>query len=201
MTDLTQQLDLERCPHCSVDRPSLHMVNQVETADYRGANHRFWRVYKCLRCGGAITAGSVAGWDQYVSEIYPNSKDVDSSLPDRAREYLAQALNSLHSPSGAVMLAASAVDAMLKARDYKTGTLYARIDKAAKDHVITDDMAKWAHDVRLDANDQRHADEVAPLPTPEDATRAVNFAAALGEFMFALPARVRRGIADAAAPS
>lgn len=201
MANLTPQLILDRCPHCSVDQPSLHNVHQFESLDYRQANKRFWRVYKCSRCGGAVTAGSRAGWDMVVSEIYPTGRDVDSSLPDRAREYLEQALNSLHSPSGAVMLAASAVDAMLKARDYKAGSLYSRVDKAARDHVITADMAKWAHEVRLDANDQRHADEAAPLPTSDDATRAVDFAAALGEFMFALPARVRRGIDDAAAPA
>lgn len=51
------------------------------------------------------------------------------------------------------MLAASAVDALLKLKGYTAGSLYARIEKAAEDHVITQDMAKWAHEVRLDAND------------------------------------------------
>ena len=62
------------------------------------------------------------------------------------------------------MLAASAVDSMLKAKNLTSGGLYARIDEAAKAHLITAEMAQWAHDVRLDANDQRHADDSAPLP-------------------------------------
>jgi len=95
------------------------------------------------------------------------------------------------------MLAASAVDAMLKARGLREGLLYTRIDKAATDHLITSDMAAWAHEVRLDANDQRHADEDAPLPDQADAKRAVDFALALGQLLFVLPARVQRGIADA----
>ena len=94
------------------------------------------------------------------------------------------------------MLAASAVDAMLKAKGLKQGTLYARIDKAAGDHLITAEMAKWAHQVRLDANDQRHADEAAPMPNEEDAARCLDFASALGKFMFTLPARVARGIKE-----
>ena len=95
------------------------------------------------------------------------------------------------------MLAASAVDSMLKLKSYKEGNLYARIELAAKEHLITADMAKWAHDVRLDANDQRHADDSAPLPSVEDAKRCVDFAQALAQFIFVLPARVQRGIAEA----
>jgi hypothetical protein len=95
------------------------------------------------------------------------------------------------------MLAASAVDAMLKGNGYTEGTLYARIEKAAEDHLITAEMAKWAHEVRFDANDPRHADENAPLPDEAAAKKAVEFAQALGQFLFVLPARVQRGLAEA----
>ena len=91
------------------------------------------------------------------------------------------------------MLAASAVDAMLKNKGYKDGSLYARIDDAAAKHLITPDMAAWAHDVRLDANYERHADESSTLPTTDDAQRCVDFALALAEFVFVLPDRVKRG--------
>jgi hypothetical protein len=40
------------------------------------------------------------------------------------------------------MLSASAVDAMLKVKGYKSGSLYSRIDKAAEDHMITSEMAR-----------------------------------------------------------
>ena len=104
---------------------------------------------------------------------------------------------SIHAPAGAVMLTASSVDAMLKAKGYTDGSLYTRIDKAAADHLITTDMAQWAHAVRLDANDQRHADESANLPGEADAKRCIDFASALALFLFTLPARVRKGITPA----
>jgi hypothetical protein len=91
------------------------------------------------------------------------------------------------------MLTASAVDAMLKAKGLNNGSLYSRIDQAKDDHLITAEMATWAHEVRLDANDQRHADENAPLPNEADATRVITFAQALAEFLFVLPAKVARG--------
>lgn len=49
-----------------------------------------------------------------VTEIYPAPIQVDEALPPTAKEYLTQAINSLHAPAGSVMLCASAVDAMLK---------------------------------------------------------------------------------------
>jgi predicted protein tyrosine phosphatase len=97
------------------------------------------------------------------------------------------------------MLAASAVDAMLKVKGLSDGNLYSRIEKAVSDHLITADMSKWAHEVRLDANDQRHADEAAKLPTEEDASRVIDFVLSLGEILFVLPKRVQRGIERATA--
>lgn len=91
------------------------------------------------------------------------------------------------------MLTASAVDAMLKDKGYKDGNLNARIDAAAKDHLITTEMAAWAHEIRLDANDQRHADEGAALPSAADSAKVIEFASALAQFLYVLPARIERG--------
>ena len=91
------------------------------------------------------------------------------------------------------MLAASAVDAMLKEKGYVDGHLYPRINQAEHNHLITKDMAEWAHEVRLDANEQRHADKDAALPDSSDARRSIDFAQSLGQFLFVLPERVRCG--------
>lgn len=92
------------------------------------------------------------------------------------------------------MLAASAVDAMLKAKGLERGTLNARIDEAATRGIITSEMARWAHQVRLDANDPRHADEKAPPHDQASAQRVVDFALALADVLFVMPSRVTRGI-------
>jgi len=191
-------LRLQRCPHCYVNTPNLPAVHQFQTAPAGMPPSRHWKVYVCQSCGGAVLAAASVDGGKVV-ELYPQQEPVHEELPPRAREYLCQAIESGHSPAGAVMLAASAIDAMLKAKGYSDGTLYARIDKAADDHTITKEMAEWAHEVRLDANDQRHADDEAPLPTLLDGFRCIEFARALGEFMFVLPARVKRG-RDSATP-
>nr|MDP2190909.1 DUF4145 domain-containing protein [Rhodoferax sp.] len=189
---LATQLVLARCPHCGVDKPNLVHSGQFEPIAYN-TQRRYWRVYVCVRCAGLVSA-EAPGWDHDTFAIFPSPQDVSEDLPVRARAYLDQAISSLSAPAGAVMLAASAVDAMLKAKNLNSGSLYARIDEAAKTHLITAEMAEWAHDVRLDANDQRHADDELPLPDQEQAKKCVEFALALGQFMFVLPARVQRGI-------
>lgn len=198
MLKLGTQLLLDRCPHCGVDRPHLAQISRFNTNNHSNTNARQWAAYFCASCGGVTFGWQVASdGNAKVQEMYPSPREVDEALPERARQYLSQALSSLNAPAGAVMLTASAVDAMLKAKGYTEGSLYSRIDRAAADHVITVDMAKWAHEIRLDANDQRHADETAPLPSAEDARHAVEFAMALGQFMFVLPSRIRRGIQEA----
>ncbi len=188
---LATHLTLGRCPHCNIDRPNLSYVGQFEPADLNGMK-RHWRVYVCARCAGVVVATALR-WDQEVRAVFPPGRQISDDLPPRARAYLEQAFNSLGSPAGAVMLAASAVDAMLKAKGLTAGSLYTRIDEAAGQHLLTQEMSKWAHEVRLDANDQRHSDDGAPLPDQKQAEKCVEFAAALGEFMFSLPARVQRG--------
>lgn len=196
MASLDSHLDLKRCPHCRVDNPNLVQVTKFGTHDYNTTNYRFWGIYKCNRCGGVVTAAS---WqeNQSVTETYPSEIEVDENIPKKAKAFLNQAIDSLNAPSGAIMLAASSIDAMLKEKGYKDGKLYGRINKAATDHLITSEMAKWAHEVRLDANDERHADDDAELPDMQDARKTVNFALALAEYLFILPSKIQRGIDDA----
>jgi len=194
-------LDHARCPHCGINRPSLKAeTGEVPTSDHRQQRHRLWRVYVCANCGGAILAGSPNQFPKDIKELYPAPQEVDENVPAEPGRFLRQALDTIHSPDASVLMSNSAVDAMLKERGYadRKENLKTRINKAAADHVITEDMAKWAHDVRLDANDRRHADPDAPPASEHDAQRCIDFAQTLGLVLFVLPARVERGRADAA---
>ena len=198
MPSLTLQLELERCPHCQVDKPSLNAAigKPLQTTTHTGAHGRFWRFYKCQRCGGIVTAASNSE-KGLIEEMYPDATVVSEAIPEPASNYLQQAVDSLHTPAASVMVANSAVDAMLKEKGHKKGWLNSRIDKAVEQHLITKEMGQWAHNIRLDANEPRHADEDKPLPSADDAKRCVEFALALGEFLFVLPSRVSRGLKDA----
>lgn len=194
---LGSQLQLKRCPHCGIASPLFVKMWEDATTACDDRNPRIWGVYKCSTCGGVVLCGADPQF-RGITEQYPRSENINEpAIPERSRNYLGQAMDSLHAPAGAVILAASSVDAMLKAKGYKQGTLNSRIDQAVKDHLITESMGKWAHEVRLDANDQRHADEAAPLPSAHDARRVIEFSKALAMFLFVFPAMVDKGLKDA----
>lgn len=186
-------LDLDRCPHCSVARPNLSKQHALESNNHVGNNLRVWFIYQCSRCGGVVTA-----WARALSgtceQIFPTVMEVSSDIPNNSKEYLEQAISSIHAPAGAVMLAASSVDSMLKVKGLIDGSLYKRIEEAVGQNMITPAMADWAHEIRLDANDQRHADQDSNLPSGEDAQRVIDFTIAFAEYLFVLPAKVQRGL-------
>ncbi len=70
MPSLGANLELERCPHCNVDKPNLSSIGKYETTAYNGTKKRHWKIYKCSRCGGLITASSHQPEGQ-VSELFP----------------------------------------------------------------------------------------------------------------------------------
>jgi DNA-directed RNA polymerase subunit RPC12/RpoP len=191
---LTPRLDLNRCPHCNIANPNITATVQFEAQGANGGYVRIWKGYVCQSCGGAILASMRKGGDDIALQFFPETKIVEECIPERARAFLNQALETLQSPAGSIMLSASSIDAMLKDKGYKEGNLYNRIEDAAKNHLITDDMSTWAHQIRLEANDQRHADENVNLPTQEDAKRIVEFALALAEILYVLPNKVIKGI-------
>jgi hypothetical protein len=194
MPNLDDHLKIKRCPHCSIDNPNLFgVVSEFSTKADDSSNQRQWRVYRCARCGGVVTAFCYTH-NREVRHIYPDIETVDDILPLKVKTFLQQAIDSAFAPAGSVMLCASAVDAMLKEKGFTEGSLYTRINKAVTDGLLTSEMATWAHEVRLDANDQRHSDVNAGLPTVDEAKQAIEFTRTLAEFLFVLPSKVKRGI-------
>jgi len=186
-----ENLPLRRCPHCSIANPLIRLEYSFASAA-AGGNQFRWNVYVCTTCARPVIGGGDR-FNSFQTELFPSSKVISEDLPTKAGAFLQQAMDSLHAPSGSIMLCASCVDAMLKEKGLKNGGLYKRIELAAESGLITSDMAAWAHEVRLDANDERHADDSAELPSEEDAKKCIDFVNALGDFMFVLPARIERG--------
>jgi hypothetical protein len=129
--------------------------------------------------------------------MFPDARMAHEDIPSTARLYLQQAFETLHAPDAAAVMAGAAVDAMLKAKGLTQGSLYSRIDEALQGGILTAGMAEWAHSVRLGSNRPRHADTENPHVTKEDAKRSVEFAEALGNFLFVLTAKISRSIAEA----
>jgi hypothetical protein len=187
-----RSLEIARCPHCSIAHPNMRGDGPFKARPDNVPESRIWATFVGQSCGGVVLA-EIETQGRMISRLWPDVESVSTTVPDRARQFLEQAIACLHSPAGAVMLVASSIDAMLKAKKLSTGSLYDRIEKAVVDHLITEETGAWAHDIRLDANDQRHADDLVPLPNATDAKKVIAFAQALAQFLFVLPAMVERG--------
>ncbi len=203
-----QWKQIYRCTHCNVQSPNLTIVHQVITnvdaAPNFGAKREYngWATYCCASCAGIILVtmpaqkihnGEFLIHASAPATAWPREQSVSDDIPERARRYLSQAISSLAQPDASILVAGSSVDAMLKAKGLNEGSLYKRIEEARNSGLITSGMADWANEVRLAANDQRHADENSEHNTLNDAKRLVDFTLALGEFLFVLPAKVQRG--------
>ena len=145
----SNQLALDRCPQCGIAAPTISAAWQGQAAPRAGGPNKHWFVYFCASCGGAILTRSISVENAEIAQMWPSQPTAAEELPPRARDYLNQALSTIHAPAGSVMLTASAIDAMLKDQGLKDGSLNARIDTAAKNHLITQEMAAWAHEIRL----------------------------------------------------
>lgn len=194
--------NLGRCPHCGVAEPNIYplFIHPAPVPRGDGGPPLKWGMYACATCGHALLAqalGSDAQSRSDIVRVIPRGRSAHADLPAMARRFLDQAYQTLQSPDAAAVMAGSAVDAMLKEIGYLDGSVYSRIDQALKDNRITEGMAEWAHVVRLGANRPRHADLADPHVTSDEAAQSVDFAEALGHFLFVLTARISRGIEKA----
>lgn len=193
--------ELPNCPHCGVAHPSITCmwISQMFPRATRGHASR-WAVYRCTGCGNGLLA---QGWpnedanNARILQIIPDAKKAHEDIPEPARTYLQQAYQTLHAPDAAAVMSGSAVDAMLKKIGYTGGSVYSRIEAAVRDHKLTENMGAWAHEVRLGSNRPRHADGEKPHVSPDEARQSVEFAEALGNFLFVLTERIKRGTEEA----
>lgn len=194
------------CPYCGTGRPQVSMRQDLgplhEHRGTRDLGTRRWAVFIVTCCGGLLLAQGVLAHpdnaDASIEALYPAVRYAAVEIPDPARRYLQQALETLHAPDAAAVMAGSAVDAMLKHFKLTKGHVHDRIDQAVEEHILTPEMGKWAHRVRFVSNQPRHADTESPLVSEHQALQSVEFAEALGHYLFVLPSRVEKGIEAAA---
>ena len=203
---------LPQCPRCKRANPTLTKVygpHKLQVVENGTISNVWVSTFQCTSCHRAMLAEtpkaafSDMGREVPVQHVFPEAQTVHADIPDRPRQFLSDALASLSAPTSSIMASASAIDAMLKERGIgrkdeagKERSLAKRIKDAVDAGVLTKEMSEWADKVRLDANDQRHADEDAPLPTGEGARNVFELAEALAEILFVIPAKLKKADPD-----
>ena len=203
MDTLYLELPLPRCPHCGRADPLLVRVwnndgKPLPRAD--GGKAWYWSAFACRSCSGVVTVRgkqteaknfSGVGVHGLVPDaMFPEAMHVDDTVPSEAARYMKQALETQHAPDACVLMCAASIDAMLKDKGLKTGSLFARLEEALTQQLIPKALSDWSHWGRLDANGSRHADEAASPLSDEDAERSIGFARAMAEYLYVLPAKM-----------
>ena len=193
----------ERCPHCKVAKP--HMLKKWCHQGEISISEQFYVAYQCTSCEQLVMAKIkiIYGPDssfpqansQKVVNYWPGLADEFSpTIPEDIRRHLNEARNGIDNPNSSVIASATSVDLMLQEKNIEETSLNAAINRAKDQGLITEDMALWAHHIRIEANGSRHRKIGTPLATKEDAEQSLEFAVALAEILFVLPARVKKGI-------
>jgi hypothetical protein len=131
---------------------------------------RRWGLFTVTCCGRLLLAIGPERPQQNdlnnIQTLYPSVRTAAVEIPDPARRFLQQAMETLHAPDAAAVMAGSPVDAMLKHFKLSEGSVYKRIDEAVSQHILTEAMGQWAREVRLSSNRPRHSDHENPHVSP-----------------------------------
>lgn len=185
---------LSHCPHCNSASPTIANETYYFVKDGPKGSSRGWRLYFCKVCGGGILACSQSGSSE-VSELYPEPlRGLSGHIPKNAKTHLSEAREITSQPSACIMSCANAVNAMLIEKEVEGTQLYNRLKNAEKSGLLSAEVSLWGHQVRLDANDERHPDKDYVHPSVEDAKRSLEFAEMLAELLYVIPAKVDAGV-------
>ena len=182
------------CPYCGTKSVAFRILCEQNL----GPNTFCWDVF--ARCG-YCSRGIVATFkvtsnpppsdtdDEHrkllgIAPAFPNT-GAPKHTPENAARFFEQAMNSLPKDwDAAGSMFRKALDAGLKDKFPKMeGTLYARIEEAAKNQDLTPELAEWAHKIRLDGNDAVHED----LFLEKEAKDLAMFTQLVFQYLFMLP--------------
>ena len=183
------------CPYCGAGDVAFSIAHEHQVLRNRG---RLWDTFAtCGRCRRGVVAsfdtahsnGPVAHWkDGQALEVIllgifpsrPNSQAPDHTPPNVARFYVQGVDNLPENWDAAGSMFRKALEAALKNKFPEIeGTLYDRIEEAAKEGGLTPDLAKWSHQIRLDGRNAVHEEKPYEKEDAERATHLHPFGLAL----------------------
>ena len=188
------------CPHCGTKSVAFTIIHERKANKISG--YHWDTLAHCGQCSRGILASfntlnnspptshlNIASWDYSkcltIAPSCPDTNAPDHTPPNVARFY-SQGMDNLPGNwDAAGSMFRKALETALKHKFPEIkGTLYERIEKAAKQHKLMPDLAEWAHQIRLDGINAVHEEE--PF-SKEDAERLSIFTKLVLLYLFALP--------------
>lgn len=189
------------CGYCK----TRHVGFEILTEYRRPSDLRPFECYvlaKCGNCKRAALAMFVVPHIErnlelrFLRALHP-SMDVSAPehVPDSVERCYVEAVSIMGTaPTAAGMTFRKTLEVALKTiRPNDRGNLKNRIDAAAKAGAITEDLAKWAHRIRLDGNEAAHESQ----PFSSDELEGLHrFTELVLRYLFTLPGMLKAWSAD-----
>ena len=189
------------CPYCSAENTTF-----LFQAEYHAEKEKVrWMFFKCPRCHSGVVAQGFPdkpGFPEHVDgdvhsffesvEHFPKRPPIEAPnglSPDVQRLYL-QAAECLRKKSldGASMLIRKTLEIALREKfGDLPGTLSQRIRQLRDKHLLTDELAAWADEIRIDGNEGAHE---AAEPELENTRQMKEFLHVFLLYAFTLPAMI-----------
>ncbi|MDE0705487.1 MAG: DUF4145 domain-containing protein, partial [Rhodospirillaceae bacterium] len=161
----------EDCPHCGTKSVAFSIVQEI-----RFDSTSWDTLMTCGNCGRGVLAtfqGSGEKPTQWVKrgdfrnyielKLSPPKLDTGAPMhtPENVAKFYAQGVDNLPGNwDAAGSMFRKTLETALKNKFPKIdGDLYHRIEGAAKDGGLTQDLAEWAHQIRLDGRSAVHEEE------------------------------------------
>lgn len=171
------------CPHCLQESVAFYF-----SSAHNGVS--FWVCGHCQKgvCAESqVTGSAVLNFNQLIT-IYPKPKPATApkfTPPSIANLYLeATTCQKTKTFTAAAIVARKTIEVAVNQLGGTGSNLLKKIDHLATEHLITQSLAVWAHEIRLIGNDAAH--ELEP-PTAEDVQQAIFFAEMFLTYAFTLP--------------
>ena len=190
------------CPHCHTKKVALRIRDGA-----RWGEDRFDMFAQCGHCNRGVIATFSISTDSPIAnalkhtlfsgiaptEMFPVwlPPSAPPHTPDNVARYFVQGMDNIQSENwdaAGAMFRETLESAIKNKFPSLSGTLFSRIDEAAKQHALTPDLAKWAHHIRLEGNKAVH--DTGPYEE-EDAKSLAAFTEMVLRYLFTLPGMVQ----------
>lgn len=203
-----------QCWHCHI-YAGMDIVGKPQRSKIFTKDPIFWfALMVCRECGwpsicllegetvddvianGGKPLDAMDAEEEYVRHTWLPLESVGKQYED-VPEFIASAASEAYSCASismyraAVLMARTALEATAKDKGITEGTLCGKIKEMAKKHIITDQLADEADEIRLLGNDMAHGDLSTPV-TMDDSTDILGFLDSVLDYVYQQPKAILR---------
>jgi len=186
------------CPYCHEHTNLTIQAKHTVQSDNSNILLQY-QIGECNGCGKCVlilrpTTSSSTTSSAHILMVYPNPlpSAVSHTVPENISTDISEArlCLSIGAFRGAATLARRALQVICKEKGAKKDKLADQIDELFVKNIITDEIKKWAHEIRYVGNDAAHPND--EIVSREDAEEILDLLDSMCEILYVAPAKAEK---------